>query len=56
MKTISRDELYAQLLHFIRTQSKAYKEGICTKYDAERFANELTAFLAKKNYYIKKES
>ena len=55
MKTISQDELYAQLLYFIRNQSKAYKEGICTKHDAERFANELTTFLTKKNYYIEKK-
>ena len=34
---------------------EAYKEGILCKRDAEKFADELSKWLAKQNYYIEKE-
>lgn len=55
MKIVSRNELYGYLLYFISNNSKAYKEGIVCKHDAEQFADELSKWLAKKNYYIKRE-
>lgn len=48
MKIISRNELSDYLLYFILNNSKAYKEGILCKNDAERFSNELSKWLAKK--------
>ena len=55
MKTISRLDLYGNLLYFILNKSKAYKEGIVYKRDAEKFADELSKELAKQNYYIERE-
>ena len=55
MKTVSCDELYNYILNFILTNSKAYKNGIVCRHDAEEFANEFSKWLAKKKYYIKQE-
>jgi len=55
MKIVSRDELYYHILNFILSSSKAYKNGVVCKHDAEKFADEFSKWLTKKNYYIKRK-